>query len=349
MEKKIEWNIEYGGIINNTFRRNLFYNIKDKSNNESIKEKFNNKDFYSTVYIYDDIENINNSNLYGPLIIDLDIDLNSEKDYIKILSDLNIVFSALNILMDIKEENILLYFSGNKGFHIVIPPSVFGIKPNKDLNNYYKLIALELKKYILHGSIDLKIYDRRRLIRMNNSINAKTGLYKVPIGLKQANDFSLFELKEYASKEKSNIHNNKNFDMNKKANIYLKKLVEKDYMINKPKQNKGIYIKTKQDVPRTPCLEDIINNGSVKGNRNNTTIALASILIQNGYKEDEALNVLNVWNKNKNEPPLPDVEIINTLNSAIQMTLNGKRFGCAGLKELGECNKKCKFFKENNF
>jgi hypothetical protein len=69
------------------------------------------------------------------------------------------------------------YFSGAKGFHIEVPAAVFGYKESLVL---YK----EFKEYARQNlaSCDMQIYDISRLWRVVNTINSKTGLYKIQLG-----------------------------------------------------------------------------------------------------------------------------------------------------------------------
>ena len=94
---------------------------------------------------------------------------------------------------------VQIYFSGSKGFHILVEPEVFGIEPRQNLNEQYKTIASELNKQTIYKTIDVRIYDRRRLFRFPNSINAKTGLYKVPIRQKDLRGITIEKIQEYAS------------------------------------------------------------------------------------------------------------------------------------------------------
>lgn len=72
-----------------------------------------------------------------------------------------------------------IFFSGNKGFHIAIPFGLFGLEPSSDLHVKLKQVALNLKgKY---PTIDTGVYDPSRRFRVANSLNPKSGLYKIEI------------------------------------------------------------------------------------------------------------------------------------------------------------------------
>ena len=71
-------------------------------------------------------------------------------------------------------------FSGNRGYHTAIPAAAFGgWLPSEALAPNLKALALRLGEGLV--DIDPKVYDRSRLWRLPNSINSKSGLYKIPL------------------------------------------------------------------------------------------------------------------------------------------------------------------------
>lgn len=62
---------------------------------------------------------------------------------------------------------------------MIIPGEILGIQPRKDLNGIFKSIAEQIKTFSIHKTVDLKIYDNKRLFRVPNTINSSTGLYKI--------------------------------------------------------------------------------------------------------------------------------------------------------------------------
>ena len=187
--------IEMGGQKNGYFTRNHFINIKDLK--ENLKQY--DGDTYCTVYRYDS-EDQNTANFIAPLYFDLDID-DIENNFMKVKQDLLLVMRRLKTLFNLSNKDIELFFSGSKGFHILINHKIFGFEPSKNINKQYKKIAVDLKTYTVNKSVDTKIYDNKRLFRVPNTINHKTGLYKVPIGYDKIKSINTFEeLKEYASK-----------------------------------------------------------------------------------------------------------------------------------------------------
>ena len=328
--------VEYGGIRNNTFCRNIF----GEQNDLNIINSFD-KDTYCTIYKYEN-NNIDSCKFVAPFYLDLDID-NIEENYNKLIRDLKILVHKLISEFHITQEDIQIYFSGSKGFHLIISEDIFGFEPSKTLNKNLKKVAVYLKAYTLTKCIDTKIYDYKRLFRMPNTINYKTGLYKVYVPYDQLIDMTYDELKTYAS-EPIEI-NLPQYKLNEKAKEAFNNLIERLDKKDKEKININVakqYIKRKELLP---CVKYILQNGSPNGQRNNSTIALANSLFQIGYKEDEVNEIIITWNETKNEEPLPDREVRATIKSAYNNSIQNIYYGCSSFRELDVCVKGCPIYK----
>ena len=326
--------IEIGGKVNDTFRRNIIIKKEDKE--EAIKN-YHFKDTYSTIYEYDDKDQ-NKANFIAPLYLDLDID-DLEKDFSKLKRDLFLLIRRLTTMFYLSEDNIEIYFSGSKGFHVIIPYEIFGFDYSKDLNSKYKTLALELNSYTITKSIDTRIYDNKRLFREPNTINSKTGLYKVQISLNDLRKFDYNDIIEYASSPKE--IKQARIEHNHKAREIFDNFIEK----NKQKQKRSINSKIAgamiANKELLPCVKYILANGAVTGGRNNTAIALASALFQREMDEDKVMDVMLKWNEIKLDEPLPHRELEATVKSAHNNVKDGRKYGCGAFIDLGICVKGC--------
>lgn len=340
------WYVEMGGtyIINSQkiFGRKIYTSIDKKT---EIRGKFNNTDVYATVFQYNK-DDQNDSDLFGPMYLDLDMEFNSNEEYSKLKADLARIITYLNLQYDIPIDYIKFYFTGKKGFHLMIPAKVFNIKPDKDLNVYYKIIAKELSENTILPIIDIKIYDKKRLLRLPNSINGKTGLYKVPITYDNILKFTYEEIREYATSPK-NVTFKEVQPVDKAINKYNAiKTTLKEVALQK-QRNRAIPTNVDLSKVKFPnCIQDIYKNGCAEGNRNNTTIILASAFFQQGVDFDTTSSMLHKWNDERNDPSLSESEINTTVLSAYQQVQSGRRYGCASIKDSGLCvGKECKIYK----
>ena len=327
--------VEIGGKINNVFRRNI---ITTSLNKKKMIKQYNFTDTYSTIYKYDN-KNQDMANIIAPFYIDLDIE-DLEKDFDKLKRDIMLLTRKLKTLFKLTDENIQYFFSGSKGFHIIIPYSIFGIKPCRDLNDKYKMLAIELKSYTITKSIDTRIYDTKRLFREVNTINTKTNLYKVPITIKNIKEFSYEELIEYAKSPKEEYKIDSSY--NQEADIAFNNLIIELKERQKRTINHKVAKQMLENKELLPCVKYILQNGAQKGGRNNTAMALASSLYQRNLNDyEEVLDIMKTWNIKKLDTPLAERELENTVKSAYRNVQDGKRYGCAAFIDLGICVKGC--------
>lgn len=327
--------IELGGKNGDMFRRKIIIDINKK---EEVLARQNFTDTYSSIYRYDN-KNQELANIIAPLYIDLDIN-DLKEDFEKLRRDVLLLCRRLKIQFKLKDENIKIYFSGSKGFHIIISEKVFGFTPCKDLNDKLKLVALELKSYTITKSVDTRIYDSKRLFREPNTINSKTNLYKVQLSIKQIRDISYNDLIEYASSPKQLIST---IDIyNEEADIAFNNLIAEIKENQKKTINHKVARQMLENREILPCVKYIIQNGAQKGGRNNTAIALASALFQ---REPEDINgvkdIMYLWNAQKLDEPLPDKELETTIMSAYRNVRDGRKYGCGSFIDMGICIKGC--------
>lgn len=326
--------VEIGGKKDGVFRRNIFTTTKEI---KKYIQDFNEEDVYATVYKYDD-KNQDTANVIAPLYIDLDVN-DIEENFDKLKRDLALVLRQIKTLLKITDKELEIFFSGSKGFHIMVDSKVLGLTPSTDLNDLYKLIAIKLKTYTILKCVDTRIYDKKRLFRIPNTINSKTGLYKVPITYEKLKDMTYDDMKEYASSKKPNMP--KIYKINHKAHEAFFETIEKI----KEEEKRTINHKAAREIMERrellPCVKYILQNGALKGGRNNLTMALASSLFQVGKTYEECLDIVVAWNDKKNEPPLPQREIQTTVNSAFRNVQDGRKYGCSAFRDLDVCVKGC--------
>ena len=339
--------VEFGGLRNNYFRRNIYYEIGSNYNEQvqSFKQEYNNTDIYNTIYSYDST-NIEDSSLLGPFYLDYDSEDIDNEFYI-IRREVYQTIKYLERVWNIPNNMICLYFSGAKGFHIVVPHEIVGIAPDKNLNIKYKKIAQLIVKECNLTHLDISIYDKRRLFRIPNSINSKTGLFKIPLSLDvlMKNDFN--HIKQMAMQpndvkydtpikiEKASKYYSMLFTKSNKQSCSYKK----DKIVN---NNHSTYSKK-----LLPCIQYILDNNVKQGKRNSTTVVLASSLLQLGKSLKEVFSILEEWNS-YNEPPLSDAELGTTIVSANKLNKHDKYYGCTAIKNLNLClGKECPLHNKN--
>lgn len=328
---------EFGGAKNGFFRRNIYLPQDDDFDNKMQKviKDFKNTDVYRCIYSYE-TEEITSCNIYGDMYIDLDLDIADEKSFEKVKRDAMMTIQFLEDYFKIPRDMFQIYFSGAKGFHVIIPAEILGISPCKDLNTTFKAIAVNVADEMKCETIDTRIYDRKRLFRLPNSINSKTGLYKVPISSDMLWVCTLESIQEWASEPRE-------IEVTAPRTLYYSTIKFRTIVdtLNKAKDKTVSKERREFIIPSTPkkllpCVKEILSIGSQKGQRNNTTVALASSLMQSGKQLQDVIEILNEWNE-LNDPPLDEKEINTTATSAYEMLRSGKTYGCASFRDIGMC------------
>ena len=327
---------EFGGKRDKWFHRKEYYKrdetFADKL--DAFISSHNNTDVYYCVYNYEN-EDIDHCKMLGSPYLDFDTDIESEDAFDEVRKEVRMAMNYFVTYWKVPIGMIEVYFSGNKGFHLVIPYQVLGLKPDAELNMKFKQVAQLVIKQCNAKHIDTGIYDRKRLFRIPNTINAKSGLYKVPMTYEQLETMNLDDVIEWAS-----IPRDFPFEtpaLSLKSAMHYKAMFKK-----KPVEKKKKAFQIPQKRKRLlPCVVEILKNGAEKGQRNNTTVALASSLMQSGIPRDETEDIILDWNQS-NDEPLKESEISITVSSAYRTLCNGMGYGCQKFKDLGYCIDTCK-------
>jgi len=287
-------------------------------------------DTYCSAYIYDN-EKIEDANLYGNLYLDFDDvnDINNAKE------DIAHTLSFFKIVYQIPPEKMKIYFSGHKGFHLIVPSEILGVQPRKDLNEIFKSIAEQIKTFSIHKTIDLKIYDNKRLFRVPNTINSSTGLYKIMLTVNELLNLSEQEIKTLAKQPRNITLQDKPIYNPVAGNQFLKAVENYEKLEKeKSKREKGFrYKKTLNVVPE--CIQNILENGAEEGYRNITIACLTSFYRESGKTFDEIIDLITEWNS-KNSKPTPIREMKATIKSIFY---GQKTYGCTTLQTITQCNK----------
>lgn len=297
--------------------------LKDFSNSR------NNKGVFCTAYRYN-TEVIDESFLYGDLYFDFD----NKDDFEPVRQDALQVLSYLAVVFKIEHNQSYIYFSGNKGIHIIVPATILGVEPDMKLNGVYRHIAENIRNYTPNKTLDLVIYDNKRLFRIPGTIHESTGLYKTQLTYDELKNMSHEDIKNKASnytpvfleESKHNVF----------ANSRYKEYVKQFY----DKKDKMLNVSYKSKLNCTPpCIQHLLDEGVLEGNRNNTIAAMSSFYKNKGETLESAIKLIAEWNDKKNIPPVKTTELNRTVRS---IYCGHASYGCNSLKNLSVCNEgKC--------
>jgi len=195
--KFLKWNINEFGAFNQNMS-NFYFSLANVNNmpvfsfNRNLRqeqqEKFN-PEFEKYVTGFDMFIDLDKNQVPEPnkmILKRLGLKSPDLKTYIKAY-----LIKDMKRLKEVFDENKIPYsirFSGS-GFHFVINDKYL---PNYSVNDkvkFCKNFAFDLKNWFAVDSIDLSIYDLRRLAKIPYTIDIKTGNVCMPLDDKQAENF----------------------------------------------------------------------------------------------------------------------------------------------------------------
>lgn len=326
--------VGYGFNINGErgFSRGNYIPYRTISNFINQRNQFS---AFSSAYRYSSTD-ISKSDLYGDLYLDFD-DVNNFEN---VRRDALTALSYLKVVYHIEEQQVNIYYSGNKGLHFVIPAKILGIEPMPLLNGVFKTIALSIKSFTPNKTIDTQIYDNKRMFRIPNTIHEKSNLYKIPLLPEELRNLTETEIKTMAQQPRT-LQKNVVVELNHIAEKQFQRAIEEYYVLDK-ESKKDRRFKTKYNfVP--PCIQYILENGAEEGQRNITIACLTGFCKNSGKSLNETIEYITEWN-DKNAKPTGDMEMKKTIKSIF----NGdKIYGCSTLKLISSCNEsQCKLSKK---
>jgi hypothetical protein len=198
-----------------------------------------------------------------------------------------------------------VYFSGAKGFHVYIPSCQFGFQPTSDdgiLKRMAEFLGSRFK------SFDPSIYNKTRIFRYPNSVNRKSGLYKIP--LRAIEELSVGEITAQAKEPADWDHS---LDLSLPKNEFLVELY------------KRCMPKTLRTVVDSDPKESHVDWGLIKspreGKRNVTLYQMCRDFARRAVPERDMSIIAHWWNTNLETPMRPE-EVETTVRSAYKKGVN---------------------------
>lgn len=281
----------------NRFNRNVWIPASAKRI-QRFRKKHKNAGLFLSAFLYRQPikEDAQDPVMLGNLYFDFDCESSLDRAREDVLYMIDYFHIAFGISTDI----FRIYFSGCKGFHLVIPHQVFDLKPAKQLNRQFKHLAEQVAGWATNGTMDIKIYDQRRVFRMTGSRHEKTGRYKIPLRFSELNELDAIDIQKMAFRPRFLPYPcPKPVD---RAKQHYEQLLQLAPPVRSVKRQK-----TLDFCP--PCIKHILTTTTMQGQRNNTAAVLSSYCIARDFDDIKALELLHQWNDTQVKPSLPMKEL----------------------------------------
>lgn len=226
-----------------------------------------------------------------------------------------------------------IYFSG-RGFHVGIPDTAFKWKPGKNL---HLRVKDELDKRGIYEYADVSVTDKTRIIRLNNTLNSKSRLWKIYIKQDELLNLNALGISALANKPRQieipMLQCEPVFDV-------TERMVKKETI--KFKETIG----SEPDPMLYPCIQTMLN-GSSYGGRHATALRLGAWLRWR-YPENVVRLIMEDWRKRVStlEHPFKEDEMNRLITDCYKgHGGSGYRYGCNDKIMDKHCNSTCTLFK----
>lgn len=226
----------------------------------------------------------------------------------------------------VPEAGLHAFFSGAKGFHLLIDVRVFGrVTPARELHRIFSRLRLELLRDLEEADrerFDLAIGDKMRLLRLPNTRHAGSGLFKIPLSGEELSKCPLAEILALARAARS-LPGLAAGGLEPVARVAaVAGLVERYRRARLAlRRGRGPHPYRMRTPPRSPeealcaARRELWRGEVGPGMRNNVAIRLASALRLAGYDRPRTLALLVEWDR-RQPTPLPESEIRAVVASA---------------------------------
>jgi len=190
-----------------------YYNFKEGLNSKgklmtldqlSKYEKDPNKDYYISIYKYNEEQKKRvdqKGTISGIKDVTTDIlvwDFDSSTNPELARQDTVTLAHRLVNKYNVDPDSIQCYYSGSKGFHVVLYLGTKQVNP-EEFKKATTTIAEGLKTF------DVVVSDPARVIRMEYTKHPKTGLFKIPLHISEVDEMSMDNIKELAKTSREDM------------------------------------------------------------------------------------------------------------------------------------------------
>lgn len=246
--------------------------------------------------------------------------------------------NSLNDVRDFIEfleiPEYLLFFSGSKGFHLMVHESFFGLPHDSTL----PYILRDLAKYLAgtFETLDTSIYNYNRKFRVPFSQHEKTGLYK---NLVNVND-SLETIKKQCTAPLKTPLSLPALPSSEKIKSILETARKKSYEIETEKAGSITAPSPFEKFDDKSCIKKMLESRCEDVGRNNAAMRIVNDFYRTGKTREVCESALMKWGASTKLP----LSEINTIISNVYSGNANYNFGCQDDCKTAYCTYKCPIY-----
>lgn len=260
----------------------------------------------------------------SPIIETLTLDIDKNGDTDEQVHKKAIAFFYRLKEFDISDINIRSYYSGS-GYHFVLP-NLWRFQTCQEVKETFIQLFPECDS----------IYDKGRIIRVNNTINFKTNRFKIPLKLeellhKQTDAILLEAQRPRINRSCEFLPFNENYDLE------YTKIKPSVILTDTPK-----IVSEEGMNPVTVCIQKLYNSPPVEGFRHKAILRMVSVFKRNGVPRSALETMIKEWSKGQMEPG----EIRKIVEDVFSKNY---QYSCEDEIMKKYCDQRCIFFKKKSF
>ncbi len=285
------------------------------------------EEFYRSMYEYDE-EILQHLKIYKTVkgfkgvrkITNIVLDIDAGKD--SPLHTLEKTRAFYEFLKDDYRITPKIFFSG-RGYHLEIPAKLFNFQPSKTL----PILVKEVMKSLF--PIADNIFDGARLIRVANSINLKSNLYKVQLSEENLFKWSVEHIHQYAATPQ------KLFEI---EDVIIPDL---SHYVAKIQQKPDVKSLQESKNNIITCISKMWEEGAMEGTRHNKMLRIVSAFRRGGVPKEAIYYALKEW-ANTLHPYEVKSQVENIYDK-------GYSYSCNDALMTKYCDPACLFYKNKNY
>ena len=241
---------------------------------------------------------------------------------------------ALTIELDDLCIPFRIYFSGT-GFHLGIPGDAFRWKPCPDL---HLKVKDELKARGVYEYADPSVSDKTRIIRVVNTLNSKSKLWKIPITLEELHK-PIEDIQELAKTQRK-THKWTTLECEPVFDVLERKSKASD------KKFESISLGKNPDPVWYPCIQKMME-GTAQGSRHQIALRIGAFLRWR-YPEHVVRLVMEDWRQRVDiaSHPFSKAEMDKIVTDCYEgHNGNGYNYGCSDVHMDKHCQSTCRLYK----
>ena len=236
----------------------------------SMRRTLTDHEVFASVQTYDEA----GLPLYCPLYADLDGNAKQA------LFDAQYIVYLLGEMTNVVPD---IYYSGNRGYHIIVPFKVDGPHCHLVAGHFFKYLANDIP------TLDRRVYTERRLLRLPNSVASRPGYFKVQISRDELMGCTPEQITELGRAPRPVLNE---CDTSKLNQEFMDVIAAGNQAIPRWAGQDVVEYATTLGEELTPCMVRMLNREPDKGERNQTVCLIARLFKKSGLTEQEVLENL---------------------------------------------------------